>query len=297
MGKKHLKIQAVYVIQALLNFLYYISNICSSYIFYKFADGSEIPYKQAGLAIFFIIVELISFILLTSNLNIDASPYTKLFIKKYIIIFLTYILLFILRFIVLKVSYNGVKPDLLYSIVWTIFFAVTMILYIQICRNIFNMVDSEQDKLEEMENEYTITLSQDELIIFSKFRTFLKSFILLIIASNIMYGLIMKNIISMSIYTLAYMIFLITQLKDFFKFYYPGKHMLISVINSLVAGMGCIVVWMIDKDYIMLNFLNNKSLSELFVIQLLFLAPFFIWANSKYKRYQRYRYNKIINND
>ena len=201
------------------------------------------------------------------------------------------------RLISLKISLKNINLSKLYIVLWGILFFITVILHIQICRNFFNLCKHGKNKIEELEKEYVLELNQDELIIFSKIRRFFVLFLIVTLITICFYDLIMKNIIFLSAYIFIYTFFLITKLKNIFQFYYHKFYILITVSNSIIANIGCILVWLINKDYIILNIykFNDLSLSELYVIQLLFLSPFFLWVNKKYKRYQRYNYFKIIN--
>jgi hypothetical protein len=271
----------------------YLAN-AMSYIQLNRYWGASIPNKNAFKIFTYIILEIIALVMLSSSTTKYATPFQKLYYRKLRIAYFPYFLLIGLRFVTVNMHQ---KPAwYVYMIIWTLLAIVSTIIYLHTFKSCKALIQNDTEKCNKLLQEYSLELSEDELVVMKKIKRSIMQLFGLFVVSILFVGTFYLNKIMFIGFMIAYMLAIYMSLIDILRFYYQKTCYILNAVNALICGVGCVFVWLVYQKIIDIPFLSNRTLEELGIIQLIFMLPCLIWLFSKYKRYQRYNINQIAEN-
>lgn len=290
MKNKTLFYEGVYLLYTFLNLIMYLSSIASYIQFNRYIDSS-IPHKTAVFIFFMIVLEFISFILLSGSISKNASPFQKLYSGKLKLAYFSFFLLIGLRFITL--SMHQTISVYVYIAFWALLGTLSTSLYLYVYRRCSALVKNEPQKCQSLIQEYALTLSEEELNLMKTIKRSLLILGCLYVISAMFINTFCTNKITFIAFSIIYMIVVYKSLIDVFRYYDSKRAVLWTLVNTLCSGLGCLAVWLCFQKVIPWSILSDRSLDELVILLLVFLLPSIIWLNSKYKRYQRHKLNQL----
>lgn len=283
----------MYLMYTILNVIMYLTNAMSYIQLNRYKDSS-IPNKNAFMLFVFIIFEVLALVMLSSSTTKYATPFQKLYYRKLRIAYFPYLILIVLR--VVTVNIHQKSAWYVYMTIWTLLAIVSTIIYLNTFRSCKALIQNDTEKCNKMLHEYSLELSEDELIIMRKIKRSIIHLFSLFVVSTIFANTFYSNKIMFVGFMIAYMVVIYLSMMDIFRFYYQKSCYILNAMNALISGAGCVFVWLVYQKIIDISFLSNRTLEELVVFQLIFMLPCLIWLASKYKRYQRHNINQIADN-
>ena len=293
MKKQMTLYKAMYLLYTILNVIMYLAN-AMSYIQLNRYWGDSIPNKNAFITFIYIILEIIALVMLSGSTTKYVTPFQKLYYRKLRIAYFPYFLLIGSRFV--TVNMHQKSAWYIYMIIWTLLAIVSTIIYLHTFRSCKALIQSDTEKCSKLLQEYSLELSEDELVIMKKIKRSIMQLFGLFVVSAFFDRTFYSNKLMFIGFMIAYMVVIYLSLMDIFRFYHQKTCYILNAVNALICGGGCVFVWLVYQKIFDIPFLSNRTLEELVIIQLIFMLPCLIWLFSKYKRYQRYHINQIADN-
>lgn len=288
MNKRQFKMECILLCRIIINIIFYVSNIIV-YNQIKFhSNGTKIPIKNAVLFYIFGGLEFLAFIITLESLFKDIDPLNFKYVKKYRVIFFTYLITLFSDFFSLKITIKGVNLIIANVIIWAVMFILVFLLQKSIYENYLEIDLNSFLKLEE--NYIKNDIEENEKDTIKNFKKFSFGVLIITVFSVIIYENIMDNVLFFVFYLILYTLILLKLIINTFKFKKKKQTIIFSLLNSFFASIGCLMVWLLYNNYIKFNFLNNRSLDELYVIQVLFLMPIYFYGLKIYMKFNKNNY-------